>query len=505
MTTTLNAIQQAIESMRATIEERLVRLRVTGNQIAVRTLSEITRHLGLMREGELRFGNTAEPGRGFSGVRIGFPTFSYQLEDWVLAAIQDDVIQFGVRKDGTLMSLFDPSNMSAFGTLETNEMTPVIQGDFVHGLNTQIWATPVVSGAGATVDTDAARLRIQSGTSATGYAYVLSRRPVRYRAGQGTTARFTPIFDPGQANSLQLWGMFSMESNLPYDGYFFAHNGTDFGIAHYVRGVMSFVAQADWNGDKADTSLGGTFQYDHEKGTACMIKYPYLGFGNITFWIQNPDTGRWRMAHMIKYGNTTNTTQLSNPNLYFGGFILNTGNTTNMTMYLGSVGVFLSGQRSFVSNPKWSRDNYKAGITAETNLLSLRNCTTYNGTTNRGMIRLNSISVGANAAAGSVVVLRLRIGATLGGAPSYTTVNGTTADNGVTITSGNSITSVDTAGTTATGGTLLYSITLAAPGNSVIDLTPFDLFVAAGEILTISGFSTANATIAAAVNWTEDI
>ena len=505
MTTTLNAIQQAIEGMRATIEERLVRLRVTGNQIAVRTLSEITRHLGLLREGELRFGNTAEPGRGFSGIRIGFPTFTYQLEDWVLAAVSDDVIQFGVRKDGTLMSLFDPSNMSAFGTLETNELTPVIQGDFVHGLNTQIWATPVVSGAGASVDTNNARLRIQSGTSATGYAYILSRRPIRYRAGQGTTARFTPIFDPGQANSLQLWGMMSISSNLPYDGYFFAHNGTSFGVAHYVRGVLTFTAQADWNGDTADTSTGGTFTYDHELGTACMIKYPYLGFGNITFWIQNPDTGRWRMVHMIKYGNTSNETQLSNPNLFFGGFVLNSGNTSNLTMYCGSVGVFLSGVRSFISNPKWARDNYKTGVTAETNILSLRNCTTYNGSTNRGMIRLNSISVGGDAAAGSVVIVRFRLAATVGGVPAFATLNGTTADNGVTITSGNSIASADVAGTTATGGTLLYNLTIAAPGNAVLDLTPFDLFIAAGETMTISGFSTANATIAVAVNWTEDI
>jgi hypothetical protein len=39
----------------------------------------------------------------------------------------------------------------------------------------------------------------------------------------------------------------------------------------------------------------------------------------------------------------------------------------------------------------------------------------------------------------------------------------------------------------------------------VIDLTPFNLFVAPGEVLTVSGFSTVSATIAAALNWTEDI
>jgi hypothetical protein len=102
---------------------------------------------------------------------------------------------------------FNPANNSAFGTLETAELTPTFQGDFVYGLNTQLWAAGVVNGTGATVDTDAARLRIQSGTASGGYAWIQPKRPARYRAGQGTVARFTPLFTTGVANNVQLWGM----------------------------------------------------------------------------------------------------------------------------------------------------------------------------------------------------------------------------------------------------------------------------------------------------------
>lgn len=399
---------------------------------------------------------------------------------------------------------FDTSNLSAFGTLETGELTPIMQGDFVYGLNTQVWKSGVVSGTGATVDTDAARLRIQSGTNAAGYAYILSRKTARYRAGQGTVARFTPLYTAGVADNVQLWGMGTISSNVPYDGFFFGYNGTSFGICHYIRATPTWTAQGSWNGDKVDGSAGSSFTWDKTKGTPVQIKYPYLGYGDIVFQVQNPTTARWVTVHTIRYANTVATTQLGNPTLQFLGFTLNSGNTTNQTMYCGSVGVFISGTRSFVGNPKWAADSNKASITTETNLISLQNATTYNGVTNRGMIRLNSISFGSSAANG-IAVVRLKVGVTLGGSPSYTTVNGTTADNGVTITSGNSIASYDTAGTTITGGTYIFGITLDNPNSGIIDLVPYDIFIPPAEILTVSGFSSVSSTMSACLNWTEDI
>lgn len=399
---------------------------------------------------------------------------------------------------------FNLANQSAFGTLETAELTPVVQGDWVYGINTQIWSTPVVSGTGATVDTNASRLRIQSGTGSAGYAYILSKSPVRYRAGQGTLFRITPIFTAGVANNIQLWGMGTVVSNAPYDGYFFGYNGTSFGIAHYIRGSATWTAQTDWNGNKIDGSAGSAFTWDKTKGVPVMVKYPYLGFGDIFFYVQNPTTGSWVLVHTIRYANTLATTQLSNPSLHIMGFTLNSGNTTNMTMYSGSVGGFVSGIRSFIGNPKWAIDNNKGSITTETCILNLKNATTYNTVTNRGLIRLLSISVSSSAASG-ISIFRLKTGVTIGGSPSYAAINGTTADSGVTITSGNSITSYDTAGTTVTNGIMVHSITVDNPGSRTVDLEKFDIFVAPTEILTISGFSTISATLGVSINFSEDI
>ena len=472
---------------------------------------------------------------------------------------------------------FDPSNQSAFGTLETAELTPVFQGDFVYGLNNQIWEThyyftvtspasppavgdiytnnngnfaidyssgsvlicdgtsdpaasgnlardygsrtnPIVFsafsskvgftfGTGASVDTDSSRLRIQSGTSSTSLAYIQSRRPIRYRAGQGQVIRMTPIFGTGVVNNTQSWGVGFVSGSAIYDGYFFENSGSSFGIGHYIRGVANRTVQSAWNGDKCDGSSGTSFTYDPTKGTPVMIKYPYLGFGDIEFFMENPSNGRWVLVHTIQYANTVNTTQVSNPTLFLIGFNSNYGNTINKIMYCGSVGAFISGERSFTSNPKWAIDSTKTNPTTETSIVTLKNCSLYNGVVNRGMMRLHSITVALSGPGNQYGIVRLKIGSVIGGSPSFTPINGTATDTGVAsvLTSANSIVAYDTAGTTVTGGNLIFNTTIGTTGQVFCDLFPYEFFVAPLEILTISGFVSANAVLTVTINWSEDI
>lgn len=393
--------------------------------------------------------------------------------------------------------------MSAFGTLESSELTPVFQGDFTYGLNTQLWSAAVTSGTGASVDTNASRLRIQSGTGAAGYAYLTSRKIIRYRAGQGITARFTPIFSTPQASSTQLWGVGSVVSNAPYDGFFFGYNGTTLSIAKYTSGTPTWVAQSSWNGDKVDGSAGTSFTWSPTNGTPAMIKYPYLGFGDIQFFLQNPSDGRWVLVHVIQYANTSASVELSNPSLQFVGFTLNSGNTTNITMYCGSVGVFISGPRTFTSSPRWASDRQVTVANTETLIMNIRNATSYNTVTNRGAIRLNNISV-ASSVTNQTAVVRFYVGTVPGGSPSFAAVSGTTSDGGVTVTAGNSIASVDTAGTkVGTGVSYVFNLSYSGSGLSV-DLTSQELFLAPGEVLSITATGTGSLASNFSVNWSED-
>lgn len=389
------------------------------------------------------------------------------------------------------------ASVGAFGDLITSENTPLLQFDFVYGINSQQGTTSIVDTGVA--DTDAGRLRLQTGTGATGSAIFESKKAIKYRAGQGVTTRFTYAFATGTANSVQGVG-----PGYSQNGYFFGYNGADFGVLHRNGGVDTWVAQGSWNGDKCNGTGTSGFTINPQLGNVFQVRYPYLGYGVISFWILNPATARWVLAHSIQYPNTTTATQITNPSLSMYAFMTNTGNTSNLIGYSGSMAALLTGQRSFVGNPKYAFDNNKATVTAETNLFSLKNATTYNGVANRGQLRLNSLAFGTNAT-NAATVIRLRIGATLGGTATYTAINGTTADNGVTITSGNSITSVNTVHTTSTGGVLYFALSNNGQSSVVIDLTQYELVVAPGEILTVAGFSTASATMSASLTWSEDI
>lgn len=388
-------------------------------------------------------------------------------------------------------------NLSPFNDLISVTLTPLVQVDFVYGVNSQQGSAAIVTtGVG---DSDVGRLRLQTGTGAAGSAIYTSRRPAQYRPGQGLVFRGTCVFATPAASSIQLSG-----AGYATDGYFFGFNGAMFGVAHRNNSATpTWVAQTEWNGDKCDGTGVSGFNWDKTKGVPVQIMFPYLGYGNITFWVQNPTTSRWILCHTIRYANSSATPQVLVPDVAIRYEVTNTGNTTNLTMYAGSAAIFMCGDYSLLGKPKWAADSNKAAITTETNLLSIRNATTYNTVTNRGLIRVNSVSFSSTANNG-VAILRFKIRATVGGSPSYAATNGTTADNGVTITSGNSMASTDVAGTTVSGGTYIFNMTIGSPGNDIIDVQALSIFVAPGETLTISGFSTASTTMGVGVNWTED-
>src|SRR3990167_9044616 len=98
---------------------------------------------------------------------------------------------------GLALSLLGP-----FGDLLTADIHPLIQLDFIHGINSQLGVSTTANSA--TVDTSAGRLRLQSGTNNAGSAIFNSRKPAKYRPGQGCVARFTAVFTTGVASSTQI-------------------------------------------------------------------------------------------------------------------------------------------------------------------------------------------------------------------------------------------------------------------------------------------------------------
>lgn len=386
-------------------------------------------------------------------------------------------------------------NVSAFGDLIAVDNTPVIQLDFVYGINSQTASTSITTTGVA--DTNASRLRLQTGVGAAGAASLTSTRIARYRAGQGMTARFTAAWTSSASNSTQFVGVGNSQV-----GYFFGFNGTSFGLSIRNGGSDNFVAQTDWNGDKCNGTGSSGFNWNKTFGNVMQVRYPFLGYGAITFWVQNPTNGAWILCHTIQYPNSTASVQVSNPSFPFFAVVTNAGNTSNLIMYVGSVGVFISGQRQFLG-AQWAAGAIKNAITTEANLFNVRNCTTYNTVLNSGLVRLRSISAGTDNGNG-IATIRLKQGVTIGGSPSFSPISGSTVDQGVTITNGNSIASLDVAGT-GTAGTTIFNLALARNSNFSIDLTPFSIFLAPVQTLTVTAESTASASIFVSLNWQEDV
>jgi hypothetical protein len=418
--------------------------------------------------------------------------------------------------------------VDAFGDLVMHEWNPIMQFDFVYGGGgaSGIYTAPHQVGVSSSSGTGAAvtagsvggsALTLASGTAAgaagttpTTGAVFTSTKVARYRPGQAIQCRFSAVFGAATNHNGPIVG-----AGNTVDGYFFGNNPTGgaWGILHRrassdataADGLVGWVAASAFSEDKLDGTGPSAMTIDTTKWNVFQIRYPYLGAGPIKFYVLNPVTSTWILCHVIKYPNSSTIIQITNPGLQF--YATNTNDATGSagtTLKIGSVNISISGMRLYLG-PVFGDNNSKATITTETNIISIRNCTTFNGVTNRGILRLRSISFAAALGTG-IGTLRVLKGTTIGGAPSFTTVSGTTADAGVTITSGLSMASRDVAGTTVSGGTVMFNGVVAGAGGTAppFDLTPFDIFVNPGETISLAMGATAAATCAVAINWNED-
>ena len=396
--------------------------------------------------------------------------------------------------------------LTSFGEALFAELTPVAQLDFVYGLNMRI-TTSTVTGSGSV--TAASNLCVVDTTAAaSSTAQLTSRGYLKYRAGQGGLGRFTAMFTTGVANSLQYAGIGTPSMN---NFLGFGYNGTAYGIWHINGGSATHIPQASWNRDTCSGAGGAANASGYTLTPTNLqvhaVRYQYLGAGNIAFYVENDETGRFILVHIIERAGQFTATSLTQPSFNLIWRAVNSTNATSIVVQGGSGGLFLEGTRHLLG-PTGGYGNTKSSVTTETNMLTIKNCTTYNTITNRGQIKLRTVSFGANTGGSTngIAFLRVLKNATLNGTPNYTPYSGSTADNGTTLTSALSIVSVDVAGTTISAvGEPIFNGVVAIGNSSNADVSNLDLFANPGETLTISIESSQSATVGAGVSWTEDI
>ena len=373
---------------------------------------------------------------------------------------------------------------TAFGEIRTAELTPQVQVNFVYGINDDIVNTEISGGTVTSTDSLAV-LEITGGSNS--HVYLETRQPIKYAPGQGSVGRFTCVFTSGTTGSTQWIGPLDNE-----DGFAFGFSGDTFGVLRRQNSVDYFTPQTEWNIDVMDGSAGSSnpsaMLIDPTKGNVFEIKYQYLGFGAITYSIEdsNPN-GEFVPVHVDRYANTSTTPSVFSPTLPISVRAENTTNTSNIILKSASLGGFVEGKR-VLTGPSRSFNNAKNSSTPHT--FSIRNAETFNGKTNKVRVYLQFLSAIADGNAS--VILDVVRNATLS-APTWT---------GVT----NSPLETDVSDSTITGGNPIFSIGLGKVDSNVVQANdPFEYEVNPGDIITFQTNGTNNAGWTVGVSWREDI
>jgi hypothetical protein len=255
-----------------------------------------------------------------------------------------------------------------------------------------------------------------------------------------------------------------------------------------------FIPQSSWNVDRFDGTGPSGQTIDPTKGNVYGVQFQYLGYGDAFFYIVNGLTGRPQLVHVIRNANTRTSTVLRNPNLYLVWESRNIGTGTSVVMRGASGGAFVEGNVRFLGAQFAAPPvAVTAGAGVETPVLSLRANTVYLGRQSTAQLQIDRISVACDGT--KTVLFKVYKNSTLT-APRWQFVNSTTSaasyDQNAT-------------GFSVGSGTLVYSFSVSKTGNSTEQLTDIDLFLQAGDYLTITATSVNANDVAASIVWVEDI
>ena len=238
-------------------------------------------------------------------------------------------------------------------------------------------------------------------------------------------------------------------------GYFDANDGVYFemdggaGASVNVRSSVSgsplntTITQANWNFDTMDGTGPSGITLDFSKAQIFAIDFQWLGEGRVRFgFFVN---GVLLICHQFYAANIISTPYMNTANLPVRAEITNTGTAASGTSMKQVCMVVVS--EGGVDNPQSYHFSAANGVTAITlttrrAVLSIRPKLTFGGITNRVVLNPKEIKVLCSS---GTCFWELVYNATLGGSPSFTSVDA------------NSTAEFDVAATTVTGGTVVSS------------------------------------------------
>lgn len=163
-----------------------------------------------------------------------------------------------------------------------------------------------------------------------GSAMLVSRTPVRYRAGHEVYCELSHVFRTPEANLNQWFGLLN-----DLDRWVVGYQGLDLGVMFREGGNDTFIPRTTFNLDKLDGT--GPSGFDIDPQTINVSRCAFVWHGGLPLTIEMQVGQQWYPVHVLDFSNSITETHLENPNLPIGGIIERTSGTgTDEAMRTGS-------------------------------------------------------------------------------------------------------------------------------------------------------------------------
>lgn len=256
-------------------------------------------------------------------------------------------------------------------------------------------------------------------------------------------------------------------------------------VAAGTSATETWHYQSAWNHYTLLSLETSPFVLDPTKGNVFSVQFQYLGYGILSFFIENPETGQPIRVHDIHYANNNIRPSLDLPEFKLGIIAASAGSTTPVTVHSASMSAFYENEEQFP--PKvHSTIQSQSGIgTTLTNVLALKKTVVANNILSISDTLLSAISIAAEAT--NPVVFEVRLNPTFSAATLWESLD---EDEAVIATA---------SGGTVSGGELLYAISISKSSNLHIDMQDLAIILSNNDTLSIAARAT-NGTVAASAS-----
>ena len=293
---------------------------------------------------------------------------------------------------------------------------------------------------------------------------------------------FTSNNDQVVARSLlaAVFGAFAFSSSTAVAAWFQVAAGIPF--------IDDSIPQADWN-------LNTRPNLNPQLGNLFQIRMQYLGFGDISFYIEDPSSGILQEVHRIIYPNSSAVPSLGNPTFRLGYAISNGLTATSISMGGASVAGFIEGLTVFTESSRaFQFTNTAVTVTDSTNIITLRNRIVFGKKRNR--VEVLPLTLTSATDSSKAAIISVSIGAAVAGELDFQYIDKDT-----------SVVEVATNPGIVTNGRLVSSFVIPATGGEPFNLEALASLLLPGEVMTIHAqlTSAAASSVIITVIWQEDL